>query len=240
MVETAQEQTVPQHIAIIMDGNGRWAQEKGLPRTAGHKAGGENIRPVLEHAKAKGVKYVTLFAFSAENWNRPKPEVKYLLDLFRKYLFGDIKELQKEKVRVSFIGSREKFSSDLVERMREIERETEQYDDFHVILALSYGGRQDLIEAVKRIALDIRENKYLISAIDEAKINDSLSTHGIPYPDLVIRTSGEQRISNFLLWEMAYAELYFTPIYWPDFNEQDLDIAIESFARRNRRFGGLK
>jgi undecaprenyl diphosphate synthase len=124
--------------------------------------------------------------------------------------------------------------------MREVERETEQYDDFHVILALSYGGRQDLIEAVKRIALDIREHKYLISAIDEEKINDSLSTHGIPYPDLVIRTSGEQRISNFLLWEMAYAELYFTPIYWPDFNEQDLDIAIEAFGRRNRRFGGLK
>lgn len=228
---------IPTHLAIIMDGNGRWAQEKGLPRTAGHKKGAEALKPILEHAQKRGIKYVTLFAFSSENWNRPKTEVKFLIELFRKYLGEYIKEMDKHKVAVSFVGAREKFPSDMIDKMNEIERETAKYDDFHVIFALSYGGREDLIAATKRIAMDIREQKYLISAIDEDKINEALSTHGAPYPDLVIRTSGEQRISNFLLWEIAYAELYFTPIYWPDFNEQDLDIAIEAYGRRNRRFG---
>lgn len=237
---TTEENTdskIPTHLAIIMDGNGRWAQEKGLPRTAGHKKGAEALKPILEHAQKRGIKYVTLFAFSSENWNRPKTEVKYLVELFRKYLNEYAKEMDKHKVAVSFVGAREKFPADMVNKMNEIERETSKYDDFHVIFALSYGGREDLIAATKRIALDIREQKYLISAIDENKINEALSTHGVPYPDLVIRTSGEQRISNFLLWEIAYAELYFTPIYWPDFNEQDLDIAIEAYGRRNRRFG---
>ncbi len=231
------DEKIPQHIAIIMDGNGRWAQEKGLPRTAGHKQGAENVRPILEHAKKAGVKYVTLFAFSSENWNRPKTEVKFLVDLFRKYLNEDIKELQKQKINITFVGSREKFPADIVERMNDLERETAAFDDFHVVLALSYGAREDIIAAIKRIALDVKEGKYLISAIDEKVVNDALSTRNIPYPDLVIRTSGEQRISNFLLWEIAYAELYFTPIYWPDFNEQDLDIAIEAYGRRERRFG---
>ncbi len=228
---------IPTHIAIIMDGNGRWATEKGLPRSAGHKQGAENVRPILEHAKARGVKYITLFAFSSENWNRPKAEVKCLLDIFRKYLKEDIKDLLEQKVHISFIGNEEKFPDDMVERMHEIERETEQFDDFHVILALSYGGREDIIASIKKIALEVAEGKYRLSSIDEQTVREALSTRGIPYPDLVIRTSGEQRISNFLLWEMAYAELYFTPIYWPDFNEQDLDIAIEAYGRRERRFG---
>ncbi len=231
------DEQIPQHIAIIMDGNGRWAQEKGLPRTAGHKQGAENVRPILEHAKKAGVKYVTLFAFSSENWNRPKTEVKFLVDLFRRYLNEDIKELQEQKINISFVGARDKFPADIVERMNDLERETAAFDDFHVVLALSYGAREDIIAAIKRIALDVKEGKYLISAIDEKVVNDALSTRNIPYPDLVIRTSGEQRISNFLLWEIAYAELYFTPIYWPDFNEQDFDIAIEAYGRRERRFG---
>ena len=228
---------IPTHIAIIMDGNGRWATEKGLPRSAGHRQGAENVRPILEHAKARGVKYITLFAFSSENWNRPKAEVKCLLDIFRKYLKEEIKDLLEQKVHISFIGNEEKFPDDMVERMHEIERETEQFDDFHVILALSYGGREDIIASIKKIALEVAEGKYRLSSIDEQTVREALSTRGIPYPDLVIRTSGEQRISNFLLWEMAYAELYFTPIYWPDFNEQDLDIAIEAYGRRERRFG---
>ena len=228
---------IPTHIAIIMDGNGRWATEKGLPRSAGHKQGAENVRPILEHAKARGVKYITLFAFSSENWNRPKAEVKCLLDIFRKYLKEEIKDLLEQKVHISFIGNEEKFPDDMVERMHEIERETEQFDDFHVILALSYGGREDIIASIKKIALEVAEGKYRLSSIDEQTVREALSTRGIPYPDLLIRTSGEQRISNFLLWEMAYAELYFTPIYWPDFNEQDLDIAIEAYGRRERRFG---
>ena len=236
---TEQPQNLPVHIGFIMDGNGRWATEQGLPRSAGHKKGAEVVRTVLEHAKKRGIKVVTLFAFSAENWKRPKSEVDTLIKLFRQYMDEDIRELQKQKVRVTFIGDREKFPADMSARMTEIERETATYTDFHVVLALSYGARDDLIAAIKKIASDILDHKYLISGIDETKVRDALSTHDLPYPDLIIRTSGEQRISNFLLWEMAYAELYFTPIYWPDFNEHDLDDAIDAYSRRNRRFGKL-
>ena len=234
-----EDDNLPKHIAIIMDGNGRWAAEKGLPRTEGHKAGAETVRTILTHAKERGVKYVTLFAFSSENWKRPKEEIKILMDIFRKYMKEDVAELRKKKVRISFIGDRSRFPEDMQEQMNTAERETAEYDDFHVILALSYGARDDMIAAIKRIAMDVMDHQCMISNINEQVVNDALSTRGIPYPDLVIRTSGEQRLSNFLLWEIAYAELYFTPIYWPDFNEQDLDIALESYARRNRRFGAV-
>ena len=237
MTDTPEEKKLPVHIGFIMDGNGRWAEEQGLKRTEGHKKGAEVARLVIEHAKNRGIKVVTLYAFSTENWNRPKAEVKTLLDIFRKYMNEDIKELQKQKINISFVGSREKFPADIVERMNDLERETAVFDDFHVVLALSYGAREDIIAAIKRIALDVKDGKYLISAIDENVVKEALSTRKIPSPDLVIRTSGEQRISNFLLWEIAYAELYFSPIYWPDFNEQDLDIAIEAYGRRERRFG---
>ena len=239
MITKPEDDKLPKHIAIIMDGNGRWATEKGLSRAEGHRAGAENVRTVLEHAKERGIKYVTLFAFSSENWKRPKEEVKVLMDLFRKYLKEDVVELQKKKICISFIGDRTRFPEDMQERMNEIERETENYNDFHVVLALSYGARDDMIAAIKRIAMDVMDRKYMISGITEDVVNEALSTHGIPYPDLIIRTSGEQRLSNFLLWEIAYSELYFTPIYWPDFNEQDLDIAIEAYGRRNRRFGSV-
>jgi undecaprenyl diphosphate synthase len=232
-----EQDKIPTHIAIIMDGNRRWAVGKGLPPFEGHRKGAENVRVILEHAKKLGIKYVTLYAFSSENWNRSKEEVKLLVDLFRKYLKTDIAELQKEKVRIRFIGDRMRFDEDIRERMNDLERETEDYNDFHVIFALSYGARDDLIAAIKRISLDVAEHKYLLSAIDENVVNEALSTRGLPYPDLVIRTSGEQRLSNFLLWEIAYAELYFTPIYWPEFNEQDLEIAVEAYGRRERRFG---
>ena len=234
---TNEEQNIPTHIAFIMDGNGRWAQARGLSRTEGHKRGAEVVRTVLERAREVGVKVVTLFAFSSENWKRPKEEVDTLISLFSQYLSRDIEELKKQKVRITFIGDREKFPSDMVKRMNDVERETSSFNDFRVVLALSYGARDDLIAAMKKIAIDILDRKYLISNIDEARVCEALSTHGIPYPDLVIRTSGEQRVSNFLLWELAYAELYFTPIYWPDFNEHDLDEAIEAYGRRDRRFG---
>ena len=233
-------ENLPVHIGFIMDGNGRWATEQGLPRSAGHKKGAETVQLITEHAQKRGIKVITLYAFSSENWKRPKAEVKTLLDLFRKYMNEDITELQKRKVRISFIGDRERFPADIVKRMNEVERETAQYTDFRVILALSYGFRDDMISAVKKIAIDILDRKYLISGINEAKINDALSTHDTPYPDLIIRTSGEQRLSNFLMWESAYAELYFTPIYWPDFNEHDLDDAIAAYQRRSRRFGNVK
>ena len=240
MTDTNEESTLPVHIGIIMDGNGRWAEEQKLPRVAGHRQGAETVRLVLEHAKKRGIKVVTLYAFSTENWKRPKAEVKALMDLFRKYMNEDVKELQKQKVRVSFIGDREKLPADIVKRMNEIERETASYSDFRVILALNYGFRDDMVAAVKKIAIDILDRKYLISGINEDRIRDALSTHDVPYPDMIIRTSGEQRLSNFLMWENAYAELYFTPIYWPDFNEHDLDDAIEAYGRRNRRFGKVK
>lgn len=233
-------ENLPVHIGFIMDGNGRWATEQGLPRSAGHKKGAETVQLITEHAQKRGIKVITLYAFSSENWKRPKAEVKTLLDLFRKYMNEDITELQKRKVRISFIGDRERFPADIIKRMNEVERETAQYTDFRVILALSYGFRDDMISAVKKIAIDILDRKYLISGINEAKINDALSTHDTPYPDLIIRTSGEQRLSNFLMWESAYAELYFTPIYWPDFNEHDLDDAIAAYQRRSRRFGNVK
>lgn len=240
MTDKMDNENLPVHIGFIMDGNGRWATEQGLPRSAGHKKGAETVQLITEHAQKRGIKVITLYAFSSENWKRPKAEVKTLLDLFRKYMNEDITELQKRKVRISFIGDRERFPADIVKRMNEVERETAQYTDFRVILALSYGFRDDMISAVKKIAIDILDRKYLISGIDEAKINDALSTHDTPYPDLIIRTSGEQRLSNFLMWESAYAELYFTPIYWPDFNEHDLDDAIAAYQRRSRRFGAVK
>ncbi len=236
---TEQDESLPIHIGFIMDGNGRWASEQKLPRAVGHKKGAETARLVIEHAKKRGIKVVTLYAFSTENWKRPKAEVDTLIDLFRQYMNEDVRELQKQRVRVSFIGDRERFPADMVHRMNEIERETASFSDFRVILALNYGGRDDLIFAMKKIASDILDRKYLISGIDENKVRAALSTHDTPYPDLIIRTSGEQRISNFLLWECAYAELYFTPIYWPDFNEHDLDDAIEAYRRRSRRFGAV-
>jgi undecaprenyl diphosphate synthase len=236
---TKKEENLPVHIGIIMDGNGRWATSQGMTRSAGHRKGAENIAPILEHARNRGIKVVTLYAFSSDNWKRPKAEVDTLMELFRRYMNEDIKELQEKHVRISFIGDREKFAPDMVKRMNDIERDTASFDDFHVVLALSYGGREDLIAAMKKIAIDVLDRKYLISNIDEAKVHNALSTHAVPYPDLIIRTSGEQRISNFLLWEMAFAELYFTPIYWPDFNEHDLDDAIEAYGRRQRRFGGV-
>ncbi len=228
---------IPQHIAIIMDGNGRWAKQRGLPRTAGHRVGAETLKKVLTYAQKKGVKIVTLFAFSSENWNRPKEEVDTLMDLFRTYLKNDVAELTKKGVRVSFIGNRFKFDTDIREQMDKLERETSHLNTFHVVLALSYGARDDIVEATRRIAEEVKSGHVEPSAIDAALFATHLSTNGIAEPDLVIRTSGEERISNFLLWELAYAELYFTPVYWPDFNETEFDNALASFEKRQRRFG---
>ncbi|MBQ6855362.1 MAG: isoprenyl transferase [Alphaproteobacteria bacterium] len=231
--------TIPQHIAIIMDGNGRWAKQRGLPRTAGHKKGAETLKNILKYAREKGVSVVTLFAFSSENWNRPKEEVDTLMDLFRSYLTNDVQELIKQGIRISFIGNRQKFALDIKEQMDKIEAETKNLMAFHVVLALSYGARDDIVFAVQKIAERVQQGHLLPTDITGKTISDSLSTAGIIEPDLVIRTSGEERISNFLLWELAYAELYFTPVYWPDFNESEFDKALESYQKRQRRFGGL-
>ncbi len=227
----------PVHVAFIMDGNGRWAQSRGLPRAAGHQKGAEQVHAVLRHAQKIGIRYITLYAFSSGNWNRPPEEVDNLMGLFRQYLKSDVKELIKKKVHVRFLGDKERFDPDIRDKMKEIERDTAAFDDFHVAIAMNYGAREDIVAAVKKIAMDIFDRQCLISAIDEERVSESLSTGGFPDPDLIIRTSGEQRLSNFLLWEAAYAEFYFTPVYWPDFNEHDLDAAVEAYARRDRRFG---
>ncbi len=228
---------IPHHVAIIMDGNGRWAQKRGLPRTAGHKAGGETLKKVLPYLKKRGVKVVTLYAFSSENWARPKEEVDTLIKLFREYLNGDIAELKKHKARVSFIGDRNKFPADIAQKMNALELETETNKDFHVVLALSYGARDDMVQAIKQIVGQAVIGMIKGDEITHELISETLSTHHIPNPDLIIRTSGEQRLSNFLLWEAAYSEFYFPKVHWPDFNETEIDKALEVYAYRNRRFG---
>lgn len=228
---------IPHHVAIIMDGNGRWAQKRGLPRTAGHKAGGETLKKVLPYLKKRGVKVVTLYAFSSENWARPKEEVNTLIELFREYLNGDVAELKKHNARVSFIGDRNKFPSDIVQKMNALELETENNKEFHVVLALSYGARDDMVQAIKQIVGQAVIGMIKAEDITVNLVSESLSTHHIPNPDLIIRTSGEQRLSNFLLWEAAYSEFYFPKVHWPDFNETEVDKALEVYAYRNRRFG---
>lgn len=230
---------IPHHVAIIMDGNGRWAQKRGLPRTAGHKAGGETLKKVLPYLKKRGIKVVTLYAFSSENWARPKEEVDTLIKLFRNYLNGDVSDLKKQKTRISFIGNRHKFPDDIVQKMNELELDTENYKDFHVVLALSYGARDDISAAIKQIVGQAIIGMIKANDITPELISENLSTHHIPNPDLIIRTSGEQRLSNFLLWEAAYSEFYFPKVHWPDFNETEVDKALEVYAYRNRRFGKI-
>ncbi len=229
--------TLPTHIGIIMDGNGRWAQKRGLPRTAGHKKGAETLKKVLAHAQKRGIKVVTLYAFSSENWNRPADEVQTLMDLFRSYLKNDITELTKRDVRVSFIGDKRRFASDLQEQMTALEAQTQNMTGCHLVLALSYGARDDIVRAVRKIVREVRQGEINPIDINDEIFAAHLSTAGIPDPDLIIRTSGEERVSNFLLWELAYAEFYFTPVLWPDFDEKELDKALEAFEQRTRRFG---
>ena len=228
---------IPTHVGIIMDGNGRWANKRGLPRTAGHKKGTETLKKVLKTARETGIKVVTLYAFSSENWSRPKEEVETLMNLFRDYLKNDVNELLKEGVRISFIGERERFDDDLIEKMNQIESQTKDLNGFHVVLALSYGARGDILKAVQQLAQKVKSGMLDPNEIDMGQFSSHLSTAQIPDPDLIIRTSGEQRISNFLLWEMAYSEFYFTPVLWPDFDEKEFEKAILEFETRQRRFG---
>ena len=230
---------LPKHTAIIMDGNGRWAEKRGLPRTAGHKAGAETLKKIIAYAQKKGIEIITLYAFSSENWKRPPEEVQTLMNLFRTYLKNDVNELMKKGIRVSFIGEREKFDADLVEQMNRLERQTADFKGFHVVLALSYGARNDIINAARQIAAKAAGGQIKPQEIDESFFSAHLSTADLPAPDFIIRTGGEERISNFLLWEAAYAELYFTSVFWPDFDEKALDDALEAYQRRERRYGGL-
>lgn len=227
----------PEHVAIIMDGNGRWAKARGLPRTAGHKRGAEAVRRTVEAARELGVSYLTLYAFSAENWKRPQGEVSDLMGLLRLYLRNEVDNLHKNGVRLRIIGDKARLGPDIVALIDDAEAKTAGNQALTLILALSYGGRQEIVEAARRAAGAVAEGNLSVDGLDEAVFSGFLFTHGIPDPDLVIRTSGEKRISNFLLWQCAYAELVFVDTLWPDFGRQDLEAAIGDFHRRERRYG---
>ena len=226
-----------EHIAIIMDGNGRWATAKGLPRTAGHKKGAEVVIDISKAAKEFGIKYLTLYAFSTENWKRSKEEVDTLMGLLRQYLSHDFEELQKNNIRIRFIGERDMLAADIVEKMENLEALTQNNTSATLQIALSYGSRAEIVHAVKEIALKIKNGDMSVKNIDEQTISDMLYTKDIPDPDILIRTSGEQRLSNYLLWQLAYTELFFTSTPWPDFTKAELKNIIETYQNRERRYG---
>ncbi len=227
----------PAHVAIIMDGNGRWAKARGLPRIAGHRRGAESVRRAVVAAADLGISYLTLFGFSSENWKRPSGEIDDLMGLLRVYLRAEIAELHKNGVRVRVIGDRARLAADIVTLIANAEELTRQNTRLTLIVALSYGGRHDIVQAAQQLAADAVAGKIAPHDIDEARFGERLFTAGIPDPDLLIRTSGEQRISNFLLWQTAYAELVFVDTLWPDFTASDLEKAVREFHGRERRYG---
>jgi undecaprenyl diphosphate synthase len=231
--------STPRHVAIIMDGNGRWAAERGLPRSEGHRLGVEAVRRTVTAAQDLGVGHLTLFSFSSENWSRPPDEVSFLFGLLRFFIRRDLAELHRKNVRVTVIGERERLPSDIVALMDEAERLTEGNRGLQMIVAFNYGARDELARAVRRIAEDVRAGRLDPTGIGEAAISARLDTAGIPDPDLLIRTGGEMRLSNFLLWQAAYAELVFLPIFWPDFTGDSLRAAVAEYGLRHRRYGGL-
>ncbi|MCR9181383.1 MAG: isoprenyl transferase [Flavobacteriaceae bacterium] len=228
---------LPNHIAVIMDGNGRWAKLKGLFRTAGHEKGANAVKEVVEGCGDLGIKFVTLYAFSTENWNRPKMEVKTLMNLLVSSLKKEINTLQKNKIRLHAIGNIESLPSKVYKELQEVMEKTKENDKMMLTLALSYGSREEITNIIKEISAKVKNNIISIENIDETVINEHLYTRNLPDVDLLIRTSGEQRISNFLLWQIAYAELYFTEVLWPDFNKEHLFEAIINYQNRERRFG---
>ena len=244
MLENYDKSKLPQHIAVIMDGNGRWAKKRGLPRVMGHKKGADAARKIVENAARAGIKYITLFGFSSENWRRPESEIKDLMKLLRNYLRSQTAEFHNNNAKLSVIGDRSAFDNDIIELIENAENLTKNNDAIHVIIALNYGGKNDISYAVKKILqekLNNNQGNNKITSVKEIEhlISQNLMTKGIPDPDLLIRTSGEQRISNFLLWQCAYSEMVFTNTLWPDFDEKDLLSAIEEYASRDRRYGGL-
>lgn len=228
---------VPRHIAVIMDGNGRWARARGLPRHAGHRAGIKAVRETVETAARRGVSYLTLFAFSSENWRRPKDEVSSLMTLMLEALRRETDELHRNEVRLKFIGAREQLQPELVAGIAAAEKRTAENTGLNLIVATAYGGRWDIVQAMRTLAGRVRDGELEADEITEDTVSDALALAGLPDPDLLIRTGGERRISNFLLWNLAYAELWFSDCLWPDFRNQQFDEALEYFAGRQRRYG---
>ena len=231
---------VPQHIAIILDGNGRWAKAKGMPRNYGHAQGSKNVEKICEEAWRMGIKYLTVYAFSTENWSRPENEVAALMKLLRNYMKTCLKTAAKNDMKIRVIGDIEPLDDDIKSRIRELEAATTDNGGLNFTIALNYGSRDELTRAAQKMAKDCAEGKIKAEEIDESVFETYLDTHGIPDPDMMIRTSGEQRLSNYLLWQLAYAEFYFTDVPWPDFTKEELVKAIEEYNHRHRRFGKVE
>lgn len=234
------ELVMPRHVAIILDGNGRWAKSKGMPRNYGHVQGAKTVEVICEEAFRMGIQYLTVYAFSTENWNRPKDEVEALMKLLRNYMKTCLTTAKKNRMCVRVIGDKTGLDMDIQKRIAELEESTKDNDGLHFQIALNYGGRDEIVRAVKKIAGQIIQGEIAADEVTEDYVSDMLDTYGLPEPDLLIRTCNEQRISNFLLWQLAYTEFYFTPVAWPDFSKEELIKAVEAYNHRDRRYGLIK
>lgn len=234
------ELNIPQHVAIILDGNGRWAKKRMLPRNMGHVQGAKTVEQICEDADSIGIKYLTVYAFSTENWNRPEKEVNALMKLLRNYLVDCIKRANTNNMKVRVIGEKSRLSDDIRVKIQELEQATENNTGLNFTIAINYGSRDEMIRAMRKITKECESGKIKTEDIDEKLFESYLDTAGIPDPDLVIRTSGEERVSNFLLWQLAYSEFYFTDVLWPDFDKKELIKAVEKYSSRDRRFGKVK
>lgn len=228
---------IPQHVAIILDGNGRWAKSKGMPRNYGHVQGAKTVEVICEEAYRMGIQYLTVYAFSTENWNRPADEVDALMGLLQNYMKTCLKTAAKNNMCVRVIGEKSRLDEDIRKRIAELEAATKDNTGLHFQIAINYGGRDEIVRAVRTIAEQVKEGALSPEEITEERFADALDTRGIPEPDLLIRTCNEQRISNFLLWQLAYTEFYFTPTAWPDFTKEELEKAVEAYNKRDRRYG---
>lgn len=235
-----QELKIPNHVAIILDGNGRWAKSKGMPRNYGHVQGAKTVEVICEAAYRMGIQYLTVYAFSTENWSRPQDEVDALMKLLRNYMKTCLTTAKKNRMCVRVIGDKTRLDEDIRTRIEELEEATKDNDGLHFQIAINYGGRDEIVRAVKKLAEKVEGGTLKAEEISEQLISDTLDTKGIPDPDLLIRTCNEQRISNFLLWQLAYTEFYFTPVAWPDFSKEELIKAVEAYNHRNRKYGGIK
>ena len=234
------EERIPRHVALILDGNGRWAKKRGLPRTMGHKEGCKTVEKTVEIAARMGIEYLTVYGFSTENWKRSSEEVGALMQLFRYYMVRLLKIAKQNNVRVKMIGDRRRFDEDIIEGINRLERETKENTGLTFVIAVNYGARDEITRAVSRLAADCVQGRVKAEEITEDVLSSYLDTAGMPDPDLLIRTSGEIRRSNYLLWQLAYTEIYVTDCLWPDFNEEELKRAVVQYNKRERRFGGVK
>ena len=234
------ERKIPNHVAIILDGNGRWAKAKGMPRNYGHVQGAKTVEVICEEAYKMGIQYLTVYAFSTENWNRPKDEVDALMKLLRNYMKNCLKTAEKNRMCVKVLGDKSGLDEDIRARIEELEEATKNNDGLHFQIAINYGGRDEIVRAVKSMYADVEEGKVSDTDITAQLLASYLDTKGIPDPDLLIRTCNEQRISNFLLWQLAYTEFYFTPVAWPDFTKEELEKAVEAYNHRDRKYGLIK